>query len=722
MFRKHLSKTVCMIALLFACSMSAACGNDTTVATQQDTVQAETTAADTSKQGETEVLETETGKETDVTKEEDVVAKEEEAMTEPRVYFTSKSGFYEKGFSLELVCPVEGAAIYYTTDGSVPTDKSNKYEGPIALEDVSGKAVLADRTDFASDTKYVPINDVTKGNVIRAIAYFADGTSSIVTDGTYFIGLDREKLYGDAPIVSLITDNENLFDEEKGIFVLGKTYEEWLAEDPKNAEEPPYRVKGNFSNKGRDWEKPVAFEFIPASGNNVSADMGLRMKGASTRTYLQKSMRLIAREEYGTKSIKTSLIPDNMRSDGTGEVEKYRSFVLRNGGNDNGFAKLRDPLLQSLISDRSMETQQSVPCVVFVNGEYWGLYAITEDYTDHYFEENYGVDNKNVVVVKGGEIEEGEEADIALYQELYDFITGNDMKNPENYAKAQEMLDIPGFIEYCAFQFYVYNHDAFDQDNNWSIWRTREADQATAVSDGKWRIALFDTEFSSGVYSGGQEFGENNLSSYFDKEMDADVEYKTDYPLIHIFRSLYENKEFQQDLINTACDVRNYDFEKNRAFAALDAMAEQYKPLAGDSFFRYGPDWVVMFGDPNDYYADKLKELKTYLGGRYTAYLGILQKQFDLSAAQNVSISTDPAMGTVQVNYTTLDFDQIGSDTFTGAYFPEYPIKLKAIAKEGYQFMGWEVEGVTLSDESSDTVTATIAEKASIKAVFRKNR
>lgn len=91
------------------------------------------------------------------------------------------------------------------------------------------------------------------------------------------------------PVISLITEPDNLFDNEKGIFVLGQTYTDWLAEDPANADEPSYRVHGNFSNKGRDWERPVSFEYMPSNGKNVSADMGLRMKGASTRTYLQRA-------------------------------------------------------------------------------------------------------------------------------------------------------------------------------------------------------------------------------------------------------------------------------------------------------------------------------------------------------------------------------------------------------------------------------------------------
>lgn len=104
------------------------------------------------------------------------------AETEPIVYFSSKSGFYDNGFTLELRCPVENAVIYYTTDGTIPTQDSRKYEEPISLTNVSlNPDVYAARTDYCTDSQYVPMNPVTKANIIRAVAYFEDGTSSVTT-------------------------------------------------------------------------------------------------------------------------------------------------------------------------------------------------------------------------------------------------------------------------------------------------------------------------------------------------------------------------------------------------------------------------------------------------------------------------------------------------------------------------------------------------------------
>lgn len=649
-------------------------------------------------------------------------SEDEEAVAEdqPIVYFSSPSGFYSNPLDLELRCPVEGATIYYTTDGTIPNENSIRYDAPLTLVNCSSEPNrLSARTDYAIDTQYVPSEPVNKANIIRAIAYFEDGTSSIVTNATYFIGIDRERLYGDAPVISLITDPLNLVDDEYGIFIMGKTYRDWLAEDPANASEEAYRIHGNFSNKGRDWERPVAFEYIPAEGKGISADMGLRMKGASTRTYLQKSMRLIAREEYGTKNIKYDLIPGNTKSDKSGELTKYKSFVLRNGGNDNSFGKLRDPLIQSLVADRAFETQQSTPCVVYLDGEYWGLYALTEDYSDNYIENNYGVDSNNVVIVKCAEIDEGTDEDFALYEELYNFIVNEDMSVAANYAKAQEMLDIPGLIDYCATALYIYNHDSLFEDNNWSMWRVREADDATPWSDGKWRMLLYDTEFSSGVYTNGKEFSEDNFSKVIREAEKEDFERSDDLQLRDLFYSLYKNEEFRKDFILTLFDLRNFNFDKTRVGSALDEMSVAYRKLAPDTFYRYGPDWVVMWNDPKDYYDEKLKEVRVFFNGRHMAFPNMMQSVFKLSAPQNVTIEVnDSEMGDIILNNTYIDLATIPGQSFVGSYSPDYDLTLTAVPLEGYRFVRWNVTDAEISDETSTTATLSFSGKCTVIAEY----
>lgn len=166
------------------------------------------------------------------------------------VGFNLDSGFYEKTQNITLTCNVEGALIYYTLDGSTPNETSALYQNPIMISrKLYTQNVLAAQTGTSASNWYVPDYSVDKCTVIRAVAYLPDGTTTPLAHATYFIGLDREK-YGNVPIFSLITDFDHLYDYDTGIYVLGKTHEEWLAEDPSHGSLDGWQHMGNYSNRG----------------------------------------------------------------------------------------------------------------------------------------------------------------------------------------------------------------------------------------------------------------------------------------------------------------------------------------------------------------------------------------------------------------------------------------------------------------------------------------
>ena len=203
------------------------------------------------------------------------------------VSFSTESGFYESDCDITLSCNADGAKIYYTLDGSIPTEGSTLYEAPIHVTNrTSEPNVLSAQTGISPGNSYVPPFSVDKGTVIRAIAYLPDGTATNVYNGTYFVGIDRTK-YADVPVVSLITDFDNLFDYETGIYTLGKTYDDFVS-DPANAALESWQMQGNYTNRGREWERPVAVELITADDTpGFKQDMGMRIMGASTRNQAQ---------------------------------------------------------------------------------------------------------------------------------------------------------------------------------------------------------------------------------------------------------------------------------------------------------------------------------------------------------------------------------------------------------------------------------------------------
>lgn len=685
-------KKKCLAAIVLACSMlfTTACDGDEPIGLNPNAHQE---ADEANKQEE--------GK-----KEED---KKEEKKNPNAPKFSEASGFYSGEISLTISCADSNAKIYYTLDGSKPTAESTPYNGSaIRLTDKSKTGnVLSKINKVNPSGDYFPTERVTKCNVVRAVAVLSNG-EMIYNNATYFVDVDRDAQFEQLPIISMFTDSDNLFDYEKGIYVMGKAYDDWIAVDPSNKYKEGWQQEGNFSQKGKAWEREALIEYMPADGSKgFSQDVGIRIMGAASRRSMQKSFRIIAREDYGKKNIKYDLIPGNVRSDGSGLVEQYKSFVIRNGGNDNDFAKVRDPYLQSLVANRTFDTQQTTPCYVFIDGEFWGMYTITEDYSSHYIQNNYGIDDNDVVVVKRGEVDDGEDSDVDLYREMFDFICYNDMSDAANYKKAGEMLDLQNFAEYLSFMLYIYNQDSIFEGNNWSMWRSRTVNPDNAYADGKWRMLAFDTEYSTDIYGDGNGYKTNNISGVVNGEVKSSGDNRRPKDLL---RSLLKNDEFKAMFINTLCDMRNVDFEMTRAVTALDSIVKLYKNGALKTYNRFGPDWVARY-NPEGHYIERTSVLKTFMKGRYVFFVDMIKDSFSLGNAGSLVISQyDMNKGNVKVNNT-----ELLTDTFEGAYFSECPVTISAKAKDGSKFKEFKVDGKSYTDE---TITITVNEKTNVEVVF----
>jgi len=608
--------------------------------------------------------------------------------------FNLASGFYnEKSIKLKIKNSDPKATIYYTLDGSIPTLNSTIYKKPIVLKNKSNEDnVLSSITGISPDRDYVPKIKVKKGNVIRAMAKLSDGTITNVVSGTYFVGLNRKKLTNNLPVVSIITDPSNLFDYENGIYIMGKRYDDWIAEDPENINKDSYLIEGNYSFKGKKYEKPATIQYFPRKSNRVgfTQDLGMRIKGKASRSYIQKSLRFISRENYGNKNIKYDLIPGNMRSDGKGPITKYKSFVLRNGGNDFDSAKMRDAVLQRIISNRDFETQQNDLAIAFVDGEYWGLYSIYEDYTEHYIASNYDIDKDNVIILKCAgnvnQVEAGNESDLDLFDEHLQTILSSDMSIQENYLEASKLFDMEDFAWYTAFSLYICVVDGVVAGSNFAFWRVRNPDDSVEKADGKWRAMTFDTEFSTGLYMDGTNY-------------DYDI-----FLFVTVFRSKYynqlitkllENEEFKNLFINALSDVRNIDFEMKRVNSTIEEMRKNISPLIKDQYDRFGPEEYI--NGNYTHFDEQVDILKKWLNGRRQVFLKTVENYFKFQPTVNVSITSNNfKKGSFIVNDGWKVFDK----KYNGEYFRENILYITAKPNKGRKLKYWEIKNCTFADET----------------------
>lgn len=622
--------------------------------------------------------------------------------------FSLQSGFYPDDVQLEIRCTSRKATIYYTLDGSIPDETSLVYTGPMTLTDSNAREdVLMKITGITGGETFVPEVDFPTGHVIRAVAILPNGAKSAVISGTFFVGYDREALYGNIPIMLLVTDPDGLFNYDTGIYVNGRYHDEWLAQQ--TAPFDSWQVQGNYNQRGDEWERPTSVTFLDWDGFGFTQEMGMRIKGGATRNHNQKSLRLIAREEYGQKNVKYELYPDNLQANGE-VVDKYKSFTLRNGGNDDEIGKIRDPFITNLADGLRFETAANQPCLAFLNGEYWGLYTLNEEYTDNYIQYHYGIDNENVIMVKCNELAEGkEDGDFKLYTQMFDFIAYADMSRQVNYDKACTMLDMGSFADYCAVQLYVANQDGPFQNNNWQMWRVRKPETRThPYADGKWRMTLYDTDYSSGIYESGGNGGWDNLTPVLE-----DSAYGR-HPAL-LFKSLSKHPDFRQQFILACCDVRNLYFSRSRTQELLEQMTAEYHPYRPDHLLRFGPSWTLW--DPEEFSRNSLNEISTFFTVRYQRFPDILKRVFDLGTTCTVSVKvSDPAKGMVYLNGRDVGAPHKSNHK----YFTDYPITATVVPAEGAVFVGWKVTSkyVRLSDPNALTTEIDFDRSFTLTAVF----
>ncbi len=400
----------------------------------------------------------------------------------------------------------EGYPIVYTTDASDPHADSALYTGPLTLaprEPFLGRRSVALET--TANFTGISTDGFPQAVVLKAAAVLPDGTVGPVTARTFFPGLDLDTLFPGTAVFSLIVDPFDLLDHETGIMCLGRLYDEWVqTDDCERVRESGnyWEAVGNYTQKGREWERPAFLELFEEGSHRASFSQacGVRLHGALSRMFVQKAFNLYFRDTYGEKLLRYPLIPGaSSEADGSA-VAGFRSFALDNGGNDCQFNKYRDMFLHEFAADAGLDVSRlgGRPAVLFLNGEYWGVYVVQERYSKRYFADHYGIDGDNIVVFKEAELDEGIEEDYGLYGEYRSFAE-RDLTDPEVWEAFLRTVDIGSMADYFAYEIYIGNAD-WTEIKNVSMWRTRQPGHTNEWDDGRWRFNLQDLEYSAGLY------------------------------------------------------------------------------------------------------------------------------------------------------------------------------------------------------------------------------
>ncbi len=563
--------------------------------------------------------------------------------------FSLKEGFYNSPQILSFEDIGKRDKIYYTLDGSNPSKNSLLYSSPIKID---------------------------KTTVVRAVRYSENLFESKIVTKTYFIDENST-----LPVVSLSIDPKYLYDDEMGIYTVGK-----------NGAPSKGCFGPKVANFYQDWERAANVEYFDKNKSlGFNIDVGVEIMGHCSRSVPQKSFAIKIKKKYGIDKLEYKLFDDK-------NIYEFEDFILRNSGNDWGKSMLRDGFMQTLIKDTTdVDRQAYKPALVFLNGKFWGLYNIREKINKDYLKNNRKVKKVDLLENNAYPLEGSREE----YDKLIDYIKDNDLSNDEAYDYVASKIDIDEFIDYEISEIFFGNWDW--PGNNVRYWREQK-------EDGKWRWIIFDTDFGFSLRDSVAGVDYNLLEVATTKgDSWPNPEWST-----FLIRNLLKNDKFKERFISKFMTHLSYTFKPNRVISILDSLSSVIEPEIPRAYKRWPK--IHLEGDVNDYYSnyqtidewrDEIEKMRNFAKERPSIVKNQIKEKFQIDK-EEVSLNIkNSKFGTVEVNGIKI------SEDFNGTYFKEQKVFLKAIPKEGYKFTGWE--GV---EDNKDEIEISLDRDMTIRAVF----
>ena len=631
----------------------------------------------------------------------------------PKPNSSFEGGFYPSPFAITLKTTSASANIHYTLDGSEPTPASPKYAGPIALRDrnkdpnvlsmIEGTSIANQHTDGW----FPPAGTVPKATVLRARSFREGSLPSEVVTRTWFVGPSSPARF-QLPVLSLSADTNALFDHTQGIYVLGKLFEDYIAAHPN--EPLTGHTPANYQGRGSKWERPASLEFYGTNGVLAfERNVKIQIEGQSSRSFRQKSIGLRTQGE----EFPAALLPGRFRR-GTGEpLTRFSKARLGNSGNDWAYTLFRDPLCHVLVDDLPLDSLAYRPCVVYLDGEFWGIHNIREEQDGDWIEAHYGVPRSEVILCEGaGALLEGKSGEENAFVQLREYIRLNDLTKPAVAQSVSDRMDVANFLLYQAAEIYFGNADW--PHNNIRYWRKRAVSPVEGAArghDGRWRWLLFDVDLGyAHPWSGG--YSANTLAAATDPVGPPGLNAGWSTVML---RQVLKNPEFRDQFIRLMADLMNTAFREERVAEVLDQLNAAITPAMPEHIRR----WRTM-GDSMTGWTNNVKAMRLFASQRPFYLRQHVANYFKLPGSATLTFDVEPReSGVIRAQSTTISPGTPGVPSaspypWRGRYFRNVPITLEALPKPGWRFDGWT--GLPLP--STSRVSLTPYDPATITARF----
>ena len=551
------------------------------------------------------------------------------------VTFSGDAGIYESAFILNLSAK-EGYTIYYTTDGSDPSLETNrnrkKYTTGIML----------------SDTSAMPWGPVTKAwgknpsvstqvgaHVIKA--YATNGTDSTdVFTNTYFITDDLEK-YG-VSIMSISMPKDEVIGSQG-------FYNNFLL---------------TSSITGGRRRGVGIMEVFDPNGNRVgNSRVEMAVSGNGSSDWGMKSLRFYLKsannQDAGLQSDLNYDIFGGTAKDAWGQaITSFSRFMIRNSGNDCATSFIRDAYMQSTAAGLNVDIMATASTLVFINGEFWGVYNFRERYSPEYVESHYGANKDNVTVIESDYsqvhtnqnadfvVSSGVEGDQDPFNEMVQYMRDHSLAEQQHYDHVASLMDIDSFIDMWVVRLFYVARDW--PENNIKIWRNKNPDDPSGL-DTKWHFTLLDLDMGLSFYDFTTEH--ENFFWAFDSNSVCGT----------MMRALMKNQGFKEKFMIRYYEVINNHFTPEYLSAMFDELYAERDPLMALHEGR----WKETSSERGTFsvakWQNECARIRSFIANRQSIalnhfynYFGISASDLEHLAQKRVSVSFHSGRADVTIN------------------------------------------------------------------------
>lgn len=590
----------------------------------------------------------------------------------------SHLGGWLEGTQRITVTVPEGADLYYSQDGTMPTLASKHAtpdaEGHVTF-DIDATAVYRFRAIAHSTTDaLLPSPVVTRSFISRTAQRFVEG-GWVYGDYDYYWQDDHyEKVQlGQGSLLSVVTDPSYLYDDRIGIYVEGTNGTH------------PY-VGWSQGNYYRNWDRPVNAELFDTDATllfNQEVDMAIA--GGYSRMRTPKSFKLKSSKKFEGQNYYplTGIFPEK-------EYIRSKDIHVRTGGTSM-IDRHQDNALQYIVrqSGLHMNTLAYRPVYVFLNGEFQELLFLREPSNKHYGYANYGMNTDEMDT-----LEESDLTNLTVHAgtlEAFDALYAASSKaatNDNKWEEVRQLIDVDELANYFALELYLANGDW--PQNNIKLFRDR--------SGGRFHLVLQDLDAC---------FHDN--TNTFDR-IEREVEYNfavagaQENRMLRIFLNLMAREEFRQRFVDAYCLVAGSVMEPTYVASTLDRLYQDVAPLYAS--FQDKPDAA---------FSELRRQLSTNYAKTRLNYMQRWSRSGVYSSGITATIRTSTPAAALLLNG-----QPIPRGTFSGTLYP--PVTLQAEAAQGYDFVGWEKNGSIVSKDPSYSLTSAGQYRAVFAATTQQSR